>query len=196
MTYDTDPTLKTVEKVRSLPTQNSVGFEWKKIEDNRVHGINIYRGVPTAGAQSFKLIGSVDNRYATHFVDMNVKPNRTYLYTFTTFSLGKESKHGAVLKVQTRPPLNGVSFVKAYKVAPNVVKLLWSPHANQSINRYIIERSVNGGVWEYVMQVQGQLSAEYIDTFVHGGSRYRYRIIGKSYDNILTKTSQITSVSL
>jgi len=196
MIYDTDPTLKTITEVRSLPTQKSVGFEWKKIEDYRVHGVNIYRGTPTAGAQSFKRIGSVDSRYATHFVDSYVKPNRIYLYTFTTFSLGKESRHGAVLKVQTRPPLNGVSFAKAYVVAPNVVKLLWAPHANQSINRYIIERSVNGGEWKYVIQIQGQLSAEYIDTFVHTGNSYRYRIIGKSYDDILTKPSQITSISL
>jgi len=196
MTYDTDPTLKTVREVRSLSTHKSVGFEWKKIKDNRVHGVNIYRGIPAAGAQSFKLIGTIDNRYATHFVDMHVKPNKTYLYTFTTFSLGKESKHGAVLKVQTRPPLNGVSFIKAYTVTANVVKLLWAPHANQSINRYIIERSVNGGPWKYVIQTQGQLSAEYIDTFVHAGNSYKYRIIAKSYDNILTKTSQITSVSL
>jgi len=196
MIYDTDPTLKTITQVRSLPMQNSVGFEWKKIEDYRVHGVNIYRGTPTTGAQSFQRIGSVGNRYGTHFVDTHVKPNRVYLYTFTTFSLGRESKHGSVLKVQTRPALNGVSFAKAYVVAPGVVKLLWAPHANQSINRYVIERSVNAGPWKYVIQVEGQLMAEYIDTFVNAGNSYRYRIIAKSYDDILTKPSQITSVSL
>ena len=196
MIYDTDTTLKTITQVRSLPMQNSVGFEWKKIEDYRVHGVNIYRGTPTTGAQSFQRIGSVGNRYGTHFVDTHVKPNRVYLYTFTTFSLGRESKHGSVLKVQTRPALNGVSFAKAYVVAPGVVKLLWAPHANQSINRYVIERSVNAGPWKYVIQVEGQLMAEYIDTFVNAGNSYRYRIIAKSYDDILTKPSQITSVSL
>lgn len=196
MIYDTDPTLKTIKQVRALPMQNSVGFEWKKIEDKRIHGVNIYRGNPTKGSQSFKRIGSAGDRYATHFVDTHVKPDRTYLYTFTTFSLGKESKHGAVLKVKTRPALNGVSFVKAYNVAPGVVKLLWAPHANQSINRYVIERSVNAGEWKYMTQVEGQLMAEYIDTFVHSGNNYRYRIIAKSYDDILTKPSQVTSIAL
>ena len=196
MIYKIDPTLKSLTQVRSLPTQNAVGFEWEKIVDYRVHGVNIYRGTPTTGSQSFERIGSVGSRYATHFVDTNVKPNHRYLYTFTTFSLGKESNHGAVLKVQTQPPLKGVSFANAYAVAPTVVKLLWSPHANQSINRYVIERSVDNREWKYLIQVDGQLTAEYIDTFVEKGHSYKYRIIAKSYDEILTQSSPVISVSL
>jgi len=196
MVYKTDPTLKTITKVRALPVQSSVGFEWEKIEDYRVHGVNIYRAIPNTGDIKFDRVGSVGNRYATHFVDTHVEPNKTYLYTFTTYSLGKESNHGSILKIQTRPPLNSVSFVKAYKVAHNVIKLLWAPHANESINRYIIERSINGSPWKYLTQVDGQLVAEYIDTFVHTGNNYNYRVIAKSYNNILTLPSQITTVAL
>lgn len=196
MIYDTDPTLKTIKEVRFLSTQSSVGFEWKKIEDRRIHGVNIYRGIPSKGKQSFKQIGSVGNRYGTHFVDTHVKPNTSYIYTFTTFSLGKESKHGTILKIKTKEALKGVSFVEAYNVAPGIVKILWSPHSNQSINRYIIERSVNGGKWKFVSQVEGRLMVEYIDTFVRRGNTYRYRIVAKSYDDILTKPSQVTSLSL
>jgi len=197
--YDTDPTLKTITQVKALPMMSSVGFEWKKIEDNRVHGINIYRGSPgdrIGGDQGFKRIGSIGNRYATHFVDTHTKPNTKYLYTFTTFSLGRESKHGAILRVKTRPPFAGVSFVQAYKVAPGVVKLLWKPHPNERVNAYIIERSVNGAEWKYVSQVEGQLMAEYIDSFVRAGNTYAYRIIAKSYDGIRAKASQVTRISL
>ena len=196
MIYKTDPTLKSLTKVRSLPTQNAVGFEWDKIADYRVHGVNIYRGTPTTGSQSFQRVGSVGSRYATHFVDKNVKPNRAYLYTFTTFSLGRESSHGSVLKVQTRPALKGVSFINAYSVAPKVIKILWAPHTNQSVNRYVIERSVDNKDWKYLIQLEGQLSAEFIDTFVEKGHSYRYRIIAKSYDNTLTQASSVASVSL
>jgi len=178
---------------------SSVGFEWKKIEDNRVHGINIYRGSPHdrfGTDQGFKRIGSIGNRYGTHFVDTHVKPNTTYLYTFTTFSFGKESKHGAVIKVKTRPTFDAVSFLQAYKVAPGVVKLLWKPHPSERINAYIIERSVNGGEWKYMAQAEGQLMAEYIDTFVRAGNTYAYRIIAKSYDGIRAKASQVTYISL
>jgi len=197
MIYDTDPTLKSITQVRALPMMSSVGFEWEKIQDRRIHGINIYRKAPADREdQEFKRIGSIGNRYATHFVDTHVKPNTKYLYTFTTFALGKESKRSTVLRVKTRPTFAAVSFVKAYKEAPGVVKLLWRPHPSQRVNAYIIERSVNDGTWKYVSQVEGQLMAEYIDTFVRNGNTYAYRIIAKSYDNIRAKASQATQISL
>ena len=197
--YDKNPTLPTITKVRALPTMSSVGFEWEKIKDKRVHGINIYRGSPSdkfGTDQGFKRIGTVGNRYGTHFVDTHVKPNTTYLYTFTTFYMGEESNHGTILKVKTRPPFAGVSFVQAYKVAPGVVKLLWRPHPSERVNAYIIERSVNGGEWKYVAQVEGQLMAEYIDSFIHAGGTYAYRVIAKSFDGIRAKPSQVTRISL
>jgi len=197
MIYDTDPTLKTIKQVSAFPMMNSVGFEWKKIKDRHIHGINIYRKIPSDQEdQEFKHIGSIGNRYATHFVDTHVKPNTKYLYTFTTFALGRESKHSAVLRVKTRPTFAAVSFVKAYNEAPGVVKLLWRPHPSERVNAYVIERSVNDGEWKYVSQVEGQLMAEYIDTFVRNGNTYAYRIIAKSYDDIKAKASQATQISL
>jgi hypothetical protein len=192
--YDTDPTLKTVKNVRAFPMMSSVGFEWEKIRDNQIHGINIYRGSPSE--QGFKRIGSIGNRYATHFVDTHTRPDTKYQYTFTTFALGKESEQSAILRVKTRPPFTPVSFVKAYKEAPGVVKLLWRPHPSERVNAYIIERSVNNGKWKYVSQVEGQLMAEYIDTFVRNGNTYAYRIIAKSYDDIRAQASQATQISL
>jgi len=196
MTYSTDPTLGSIKQVHTLPTMNSVGFEWKKITDHRIHGVNVYRGNASGDKESFKRIGTVDNRYATHFVDTHVKADSTYSYVFSTFSLGKESRRSRVLKVRTRPAFSQVSFVKAYKVAPGVVKVLWKPHAKQSINTYIVQRSVNGGEWKFISQVHGQLMAEYIDTFVRAGRTYSYRIIAQSYDKIQAKPSHATQVRL
>ncbi len=196
--YDKNPTLPTIQKVRALPTMSSVGFEWAKIEDKRVHGINIYRGSSSdkfGTDQGFKRIGTVGNRYGTHFVDTHVKPDRTYLYTFTTFYMGEESNHGTILKVKTRPTFAGVSFVQAYKVALGVAKILWRPHPSERVNAYIIERSVNGGAWKYIAQVEGQLMVEYIDSFIHAGGTYAYRVIAKSYDGIRSKPSQVTRIS-
>lgn len=196
MTYGLDPSLKDIKEVKALPMVNSIGFEWKKIEDYNIHGINVYRTLASQGEQGFKLVGTISNRYATHFVDTHVKPNTSYIYLFKTFSMGRESKHGVVLHVKTEPPFKGVSFVKAYKVAPGVVKLLWKPHPNERINTYIIQRSVNGGVWRYVSQAEGRLMVEYIDTFVRYGNSYRYRVIAKSYDGIESKPSYPTEISL
>lgn len=196
MTYGTDPSLDTIEQVHALPRMNSVGFEWKKIDDHRIHGVNIYRSDASQETQSFKRIGTVGNRYATHFVDTHVNADSTYLYRFSTFAFGKESRHSEPIEVRTRPPFSAVSFVKAYRVAPSVVKLLWKPHTNSSINTYIIERSVDGSEWKFVSQVQGQLMAEYIDTFVRSGHTYSYRIIAQSYDKIRAYPSQATKITL
>ncbi|MDQ1325421.1 MAG: Fibronectin type-III protein [Campylobacterota bacterium] len=196
MIYEKDASLNTITQVKALPTMNTVGFEWQKIEDSRVRGVNIYRGVPQNKEQGFKQIGSVNNRYATHFVDTQVSPDTEYVYTFTTFSLGKESEHGKVLHVKTRPTFNAVSFVQAYKVASDAVKVLWRPHTDPRINAYIIQRAVDGGEWQYVSLAKGQLMAEYIDIFVRNNHTYQYRIIAKSYDGIEARTSQITSISL
>ncbi len=196
MIYDTDPSLKSVKSVKALPLMNSVGFEWRKIDDPSVHGINIYRAVLSQGDKRLKKIGSIGNRYATHFVDRHVKPDTKYLYTFTTFSYGRESRHGKMIHVKTRVPFAPVKFVKAYKVAPTVVKLLWKPHPYPAVNRYVIERSVNGGAWKYLAQVEGELMAEYIDTFVHPGRVYDYRVRAKSFDGITAKPSPVATISL
>lgn len=196
MTYRTDPALQGIGQVHALATMNSVGFEWEKINNRKIHGLNIYRGNAAGDKQSFKRIGTVGNRYATHFVDTHVEADTAYSYTFTTFSLGQESRRSKILYVKTLSPFSAVSFVKAYRVAPSVVKLLWKPHSNPSVNVYIVQRSVDGGEWKFVSQVQGRLMAEYIDTFVRTGRQYRYRIIAQTYDNIQAKPSHTTQLTL
>ena len=196
MVTKTDYSLKSLIDVKALPMRNSVGFEWPAITDSRVHGVNIYRSVPTTGNQTFERIGSTNNRYATHFVDTHVRANFNYLYTFTTYMIGKESKYGAILNVKTLPPLEAVSFAKAFVVAPTAVKLLWAPHANQSVVGYRIERSDGNGQWRYLTEVKGQLMAEYVDTFVRQGQHYNYRIFAKSYDGLLSNPSPLMSISL
>ena len=196
MIYDIDPTLQSITEVKTLATRNSVGFEWHKIENPRVYGVNVYRATPSAGNQVFERIGSTGSRYATHFVDTHVQPNKTYLYTFTTFSLGKESKHGAILNVHTAPALPAVSFAKAYVQENRAVKLLWAPHTNQSVSSYRIERAERNGGWKYIANVRGQLSVEYVDTFVLQGNQYHYRIFARSADGTLSQPSPIMSVSL
>ena len=196
MINDTDQTLHSLKDVKVLPMRNSVGFEWSTITDNRVHGVNIYRTIPTTGNQTFKLIGSTNNRFATHFVDTNVQANYNYLYTFTTHTLRKESKYGSILNVKTLEYLDAVSFAKAFIVAPSVVKILWTPHINQSVVGYRIERAIANGQWKYLTEVKGQLMAEYVDTFVRQGQSYHYRIFAKSYDGLLSYPCKIMSISL
>ncbi len=199
MVYGKDPNLPSVGEVRTLPMMTSVGFEWDTIKDKKIHGINIYRKSPDAKdpeEREFRRIGSIGNRYATHFVDTHVKPDTRYIYKFTTFSMGRESAQGTNVEVQTKPTFAPVSFLQAYKAGSTAIKLLWRPHPSDKIGSYVIERSVNGGEWKFMAQVEGLLMAEYIDTLVRGGNTYAYRVIAKSYDGVKARPSQASRISL
>lgn len=190
--YESDPSLSKLQNLKALPQRNSIGFEWARITDSRVRGINVYRS--TDGVETH--IATIPNAYATHFVDTYVHPGERYRYTFRTLRFGKEAASGAQVKVRTLSPLKGVSFLRAYKVGGSTVKLLWKPHSNEGVNAYIIERSVNGEEWRYLAQVNGRIMVEYIDSFVRPGREYRYRIIAKSYDDTRSWPSQPTHIRL
>ena len=196
MLYDVDPALESIRDVKALPLMHSVGFEWQKISNPAIQGINVYRGIPSQGSQSFQKIGTVGNRYATHFVDLYVKPDTRYVYRFSTFSFGRESHRSKPLYVKTRPPFAPVSFVQAYRVADHTVKILWKPHSYPAVNRYVIERSADGGPWRYLAQVDGRLMVEYIDDYVYFGSSYAYRVIAKSYNDITAGPSPVAKITL
>ena len=197
MVYKTDPELPRITEVRALPEMSSIGFEWDKIEDHRVRGVNIYRQMSSKeGKKEFRLVGTVGNRYGTHFVDVYLQPDHRYRYAFTTFRLGKESPKSAFTTVKTLPPFPPVPFVQAYQVDKNVVKILWRPHSNPGINGYIIERSMDGSPFKYLAQVKGRLMAEYIDSFVRKGHRYAYRVIATSYEKIKARPSAAAKVTI
>ncbi|UFH58659.1 fibronectin type III domain-containing protein [Sulfurovum mangrovi] len=190
--YEIDPSLARLQNLKALPQRNAIGFEWARITDRKVRGINVYRS--SGGEETH--IATISNAYATHFVDTQVKPGRSYRYTFKTLRFGKEAALGSRIKVRALAPLPSVPFLKAYKVGAGTVKLLWAPHSNESIDAYIIERSVNGGEWRYIAQVKGRIMVEYIDTFVRPERNYRYRIIAKSYDDTTSRPSQPTHIRL
>ena len=191
--YDIDKTLSNIKITNMLPTINAIGFEWEKVKDYRIDGINIYkRNVEGA----YERIGTVGNPYATHFVDTNLKPSTLYSYKFTTYSLGKESVASKAFNIKTDSTFEQIPFVKAYKIAHNAIKILWQPHPHPSIKGYAIERSVNGGGWKYVATVHGRLMVEYIDTFVRVGLMYNYRVIAQSYDGIKSIPSVVAQLAL
>ena len=181
--FETDPLLPKIKNVKALPSIGSVGFEWKSIKDSAVKGINIYRGFPGANRADLKLIGST-SRYATHFVDITAKPDREYLYTFTTTALGRESLPGKVIRIKTPHRYNRPSFAKVFVVGVDSAKVLWSPHSNPAIVKYLIQRRRDGGDWLYLAEVRGRLGAEYVDNGVRRGHSYTYRVFGVDCHNI------------
>ncbi len=194
MTYELDNNLPNIGEVNALATIDSVGFEWQKIaKDTQIQGIHVYRGDPLQNVKRYQRIGTINNIYATHFVDTHVEPDNTYSYVFTTFYMARESGPSKKIEVRTLGSFDAVSFVEAYHVSPNTIKILWKPHPNASVNSYIIEQSVNSGTWRFLAQVRGQLMVEYIDKFAKSHTTYSYRIIAQSYNKINSAPSKPSS---
>ncbi len=169
---------------------NEIAFEWKPIEDPNVEGIDIYRGI--GNAKDVELIATIRNRYATHYVDLDVKPNTKYRYFFRTYRGDVVSPKNKGVVVYSKPPLPSVSWIYVRDHMPKMAKLLWRPHPNQAVEYYIIERkSVEDKEWKEVAKLKGRLQAEYIDTSLKDRFIYRYRVRVQTFDGIVSTPSEI-----
>jgi len=196
--FFSDVTLPKITGVKKIVEQSSVGLEWNSVAQfANIGGINIYRAKAKPGAnQTYVKIGSIGNRFATHYVDMNIKPNTKYFYTLTTYSGLNESLHGDIIAVKTRPPYKQIKLVSAIQVSKNIVKILWVPSSQVGINQYIIQRKQNNSKWFYLTTIKGRLYPEYVDTSVKRGHKYSYRIIAVDGYNMTSVVSNPLEVEV
>ena len=193
----TDPSLPKIANVRHITDKTSIGFEWSEIKDPRVEGVMVFRAIESnSNEQRFIKIATIGNRYATHFVDTDIKPNTNYLYTFKTFAVLYGSSTGDIIKIRTDDAFAPVPFFQAFLVDSGVVKLLWTPHPDVRIHDYIIERKVEGKDWKYLANVKGRLSPEYIDMSGAKGITYSYRIIARSADGFRSRPSKPATITV
>ena len=100
--------------IKSIPDIVSIGFEWQKVNDAKVIGYNFYRTDLQKDGKTLKLVKSIDNRYATHYVDKDLEPNTKYAYQISAkVADGSESRTTEAYIVQTLPRIVPVSFAQA-----------------------------------------------------------------------------------
>lgn len=193
----------TIDSTLPVPSLNgyladitSAAFEWKPVDDPRVSGYYIYRDTPGGEDAKLHRIATVDSRYATHYVDNDLRPNTHYQYRFSTFTgSGSESVGSETMLVATQPMIAPVSFFQSVGNMPRSAKLLWRPHPNAKISGYAIERqNVNDQKWSTIATVTGRLNAEFIDRDLKDGQVYHYRIRALSFDNLSTEPSEMAKV--
>jgi len=191
-----DPSLPKLNDVKAVAGSTSVAFEWKSLAKKGITGLNIYRSDTNGYIKNpiVSKIGRVSNRFATHYVDTDLKQGRSYTYTFTSVRNGFESEHGKVINIKTLPPFEPVTFFQGFQKSSSTIKLIWRPHPNKKVSWYKIERSVNGGDWKWVGTVKERMMAEYIDSSVAFGNLYRYRIIAIGFDKSFSRLSNIVSI--
>ncbi|NPA04448.1 MAG: fibronectin type III domain-containing protein [Epsilonproteobacteria bacterium] len=189
-----DPSLPTVEKIRTLSDIQEIALEWTPIYDNQIEGYFIYRA--EEGKPLMK-VAQIGNRYRSHYLNRKLKPNTTYIYKMTTYnSRGYESVLSEPVKAKTLPVLESVSYLQVIDHLPKQVKLLWRPHPNESVEWYIIERTEPGlDGWEKVGELRGRLNAEFIDTELEKDHTYHYRIRVKTCKGVVSKPSKVVTAS-
>ena len=188
-----DQSMPKVEDIKFLAEISEIGFEWKHSFDERVEGYYIYRSNPEMQNGKLQRIATIKDKYSSHFVDTKLKPDTQYYYRFSTYSKNKrESIASNTIMVTTAHLEEPVSFIKAITGLPNRIKLIWRPHQSKRIISYIVQRNeFNSLRWNKLAEVKGRLSAEYIDNNLKDNYVYRYRVLVKTYDGLLSKPSQI-----
>jgi len=193
-----DPFLPKLNEVKAVASSTSVAFEWKSLAKKGVTGYNIYRtdsnGYRNAHTKQLTKVGRVSNRFATHYVDTDLKQGSSYTYTFTSVRNGFESEHGKVINVKTLPAFTPVTFFQGFQKTGNTIKLIWRPHPNKTVSWYKIERSINSGEWKWIGTVKERMMAEYIDSSIAPGNLYTYRVIAIGYDKSSSKASSTVSI--
>ena len=189
-----DKNLPTPQGVKHITDLTSVAFEWDKVNDPEVQGFAVYRG---EGAGKLVRIGEVDSRYATHYVDLGLKPDQEYNYRLASYNAaGFQSIGTDSIVTRTLEIPHALSFVTKVDHLPRMAKLIFRPHPDTTINRYVIERRTPvKKEWEEIATIEGRLNAEFIDQGLEDEKAYEYRIFALRYDDIRSKPSAVISIS-
>ena len=185
-----DPSLPKVEQIRVIADITSVAFEWDPVYNERVEGYYLYRG---SSYSKLKRVAVIEDRFSTHYVDKDLKPNTLYFYRMSTYDKeGRESVPSDVVRVKTLPLIESVSFIEAISHLPRRVKIIWRPHPNSRVKEYIIERSEQDDPkWKEIAVVKNRLQAEYIDKDLKDNHIYFYRIRVRTFDGIVSSPSKV-----
>jgi fibronectin type 3 domain-containing protein len=196
--HQLDLNLPKINNVKAVAGSTYVAFEWQSLANKGLDGVNIYRtegdGTVYSKTKQLVKVGTVSNRFSSHYVDTALHQNSRYTYTFTTIKGGFESAHGQVIDVKTLPPFDAVTFFQAFQKAPNTIKMIWRPHSDKRVKMYKIERSINGQPWKWVDSVKHRMMSEFIDTYVAPGNSYAYRIIAVGFDDSISKPSKVVTI--
>lgn len=177
-------------EVKTISDMSEIGFEWQSYANYDIDGFYIFR----KSGNEFKKIDTIKDKYATHYVDIDLAPQTIYYYKIQAYGKDGLSNDSKVIEARTSELIDSVPFAQAISDLPNRAKLIWRPHPDQIVSSYNIEKRVqNSGNFKSIGNVKGRLAAEFIDTDVKPGTDYEYIIYSKTYNGIVSKPSQIIS---
>ncbi len=177
-----DDSIPNITTIKSIASSDEIGLEWEFMGQMEIDGFFIYRSMPNES--DFGYIATIDDKFATHFLDRNLEPETTYRYMVRPYIGDRIAAPKGFTVVTTQNSLEPVSFAIVFKNLDGKNKLLWRPHTDLRVGSYLIERGV-GDSWSRLAELKGRLNAEYIDKNVDDEYQYRITAISK-----ITKASE------
>lgn len=186
-------TLPRIGNLRSITDMSSVAFEWEPLYNENIQGFYLYRS--SEEDPEFRLVGTIKDKFQTHYVDTKLKPGKKYRYMMKSFNEQNHiSEEGIVIELATLPRIEPVSLVQAITNLPNRIKIIWRPHPDLRVESYKIERSrANKDQFKTLAKIKNRLNVEYMDTDMKDDESFDYRVIAVSFDGVESEPSQISS---
>ncbi|HEA8087459.1 TPA: fibronectin type III domain-containing protein [Campylobacter coli] len=183
--------LPKIENLKSLSDISNIAFEWEPLYDDNIKGFYLYRS--SDANPEFKLIGTIKDKFQTHYVDAKLEPNTKYYYMMRSFNnQGHISEDGKVVEVKTMPRLEAVPFAQAITNLPSRIKLIWRPHPDPRVASYTIERAkADEQEFKKIAEIKNRLNAEFIDEDLKPGENFSYRIIAVGFDGVQSEPSSV-----
>lgn len=181
-----DPNLPMIPQIRTIADVSSIALEWDRVPNpNVIKGFVIFQN----NANNSKKIATIKNPYVTHYVVDSLLPETSYSFQIATLGVDNAiSQKTKPLTVKTSF-IDPVERVFASKDYAKKIKLIWSPHPNPSITRYIIQRKNPAGVFLNIATVKNRLLVEYFDENLADAQDYTYRIIAKDLNGVNSRPS-------
>jgi len=182
--------------IKHIPDINAIALEWKKIDIARAAGYYIIRADMQEDGK-FKRVARIDNKLATHYLDTDLNANSKYGYKISLMTKKDfESRASDTVIVTTLPNFESVSLIESISDLPRQIKILWRPHSNSRVAKYIIERtSPTQAKWEKIATIENRLNVEYIDSDLGDNEVFMYRIKAVTFDGIVSNLSKVTSAT-
>ncbi len=187
-----DRGLPVVKELKAKTDMSKVALEWQPIKDKRIAGYRVFRGDNKNG---FRLIATIKDRFQSHYVDTDLYQSINYTYKVSSYTNdGRVSMVSTTTVAKTGKKLTPPILLDASKNYPNRIKIIWKAHPDRVTNSYIVEkRDLDKNRWRRVATLKDRLTVEYIDKNVKPAQNYSYRVRAKSYDNVISNPSNITT---
>lgn len=184
-----DLKLETAQNINFISDLSSASFEWNRFNNKKIKAIKVYRGL---NPKKMKHVATIKSPFATHFLDVGLKPRTQYYYAFNTQTKTHFSKMSELIPVKTQDNIAPIMLIDAISDLPRQVKLIFKPNSDTRVTGYLIERKApKDKKFKKIARIQGRLNAEYIDTGLLDYTNYQYRVYGYTYDNFYTYPTSV-----